>query len=71
MTRGDAVSVLYNTLPYSALVLSNAALHCRNLFSYLYIFVSLLQPLSAVRHTIRSSNKQARAERTRSEIDCK
>ncbi|XP_055361422.1 mitogen-activated protein kinase kinase kinase kinase 5 isoform X3 [Betta splendens] len=28
-----------------------------------------LEPLSAVRHTIRSSNKQARAERTRSEID--
>uniref|UniRef100_A0A7N6C187 Mitogen-activated protein kinase kinase kinase kinase n=1 Tax=Anabas testudineus TaxID=64144 RepID=A0A7N6C187_ANATE len=30
-----------------------------------------LEPLSAVRHTIRSTNKQARAERTRSEIDCK
>uniref|UniRef100_A0A8D0D1J8 Mitogen-activated protein kinase kinase kinase kinase n=1 Tax=Sander lucioperca TaxID=283035 RepID=A0A8D0D1J8_SANLU len=29
-----------------------------------------LEPLSAVRHTIRSTNKQARAERTRSEIDC-
>ncbi|CAB1418536.1 unnamed protein product, partial [Pleuronectes platessa] len=28
-----------------------------------------LEPLSAVRHTIRSTNKQARAERTRSEID--
>uniref|UniRef100_A0A672ZTF9 Mitogen-activated protein kinase kinase kinase kinase n=1 Tax=Sphaeramia orbicularis TaxID=375764 RepID=A0A672ZTF9_9TELE len=28
-----------------------------------------LEPLSAVRHTIRSSNKQSRAERTRSEID--
>uniref|UniRef100_A0A3Q1GKR8 Mitogen-activated protein kinase kinase kinase kinase n=1 Tax=Acanthochromis polyacanthus TaxID=80966 RepID=A0A3Q1GKR8_9TELE len=29
-----------------------------------------LEPLSAVRHTIRSTNKHARAERTRSEIDC-
>uniref|UniRef100_A0A3B4TUC0 Mitogen-activated protein kinase kinase kinase kinase n=1 Tax=Seriola dumerili TaxID=41447 RepID=A0A3B4TUC0_SERDU len=29
-----------------------------------------LEPLSAVRHTIRSTNKQARAERTRSEINC-
>uniref|UniRef100_A0A668AAC5 non-specific serine/threonine protein kinase n=1 Tax=Myripristis murdjan TaxID=586833 RepID=A0A668AAC5_9TELE len=29
-----------------------------------------LEPLSAVRHTIRSINKQARAERTRSEINC-
>uniref|UniRef100_A0A3Q3FTN2 Mitogen-activated protein kinase kinase kinase kinase n=1 Tax=Labrus bergylta TaxID=56723 RepID=A0A3Q3FTN2_9LABR len=28
-----------------------------------------LEPLSAVRHTIRSTNKPARAERTRSEID--
>ncbi|XP_056281795.1 mitogen-activated protein kinase kinase kinase kinase 5 isoform X6 [Pseudoliparis swirei] len=28
-----------------------------------------LEPLSAVRHTIRSTNKQARAERTRSEMD--
>ncbi|XP_029685327.1 mitogen-activated protein kinase kinase kinase kinase 5 isoform X1 [Takifugu rubripes] len=28
-----------------------------------------LEPLSAVRHTIRSTNKHARAERTRSEID--
>ncbi|CAK6974105.1 mitogen-activated protein kinase kinase kinase kinase 5 isoform X4 [Scomber scombrus] len=28
-----------------------------------------LEPLSAVRHTIRSTNKQARAERTRSEIN--
>nr|XP_033966721.1 mitogen-activated protein kinase kinase kinase kinase 5 isoform X1 [Pseudochaenichthys georgianus] len=28
-----------------------------------------VEPLSAVRHTIRSTNKQARAERTRSEID--
>uniref|UniRef100_A0A8D3D8W9 Mitogen-activated protein kinase kinase kinase kinase n=1 Tax=Scophthalmus maximus TaxID=52904 RepID=A0A8D3D8W9_SCOMX len=28
-----------------------------------------LEPLSAVRHTIRSTNKQARAERTRSELD--
>ncbi|XP_024912417.1 mitogen-activated protein kinase kinase kinase kinase 5 isoform X4 [Cynoglossus semilaevis] len=28
-----------------------------------------LEPLSAVRHTIRSSNKQARSERSRSEID--
>ncbi|TKS87053.1 Mitogen-activated protein kinase kinase kinase kinase 5 [Collichthys lucidus] len=28
-----------------------------------------LEPLSGVRHTIRSTNKQARAERTRSEID--
>ncbi|XP_063764181.1 mitogen-activated protein kinase kinase kinase kinase 5 isoform X2 [Eleginops maclovinus] len=28
-----------------------------------------LEPISAVRHTIRSTNKQARAERTRSEID--
>ncbi|KAL0969416.1 hypothetical protein UPYG_G00227140 [Umbra pygmaea] len=28
-----------------------------------------LEPLSAVRHTIRSSNKQSRAERTRSEIN--
>ncbi|KAG7272745.1 hypothetical protein CRUP_031069, partial [Coryphaenoides rupestris] len=27
------------------------------------------EPLSAVRHTIRSSNKQSRSERTRSEID--
>uniref|UniRef100_A0A8C5BU28 Mitogen-activated protein kinase kinase kinase kinase n=1 Tax=Gadus morhua TaxID=8049 RepID=A0A8C5BU28_GADMO len=30
-----------------------------------------LEPLSAVRHTIRSTNKQSRAERTRSEIVCK
>ncbi|KAM6917911.1 mitogen-activated protein kinase kinase kinase kinase 5 [Lycodopsis pacificus] len=28
-----------------------------------------LEPISAVRHTIRSTNKKARAERTRSEID--
>ncbi|XP_045918243.1 mitogen-activated protein kinase kinase kinase kinase 5 isoform X6 [Micropterus dolomieu] len=28
-----------------------------------------LEPISAVRHTIRSTNKHARAERTRSEID--
>uniref|UniRef100_A0A674ATE8 Mitogen-activated protein kinase kinase kinase kinase n=1 Tax=Salmo trutta TaxID=8032 RepID=A0A674ATE8_SALTR len=30
-----------------------------------------LEPLSAVRHIIRSTNKHSRAERTRSEINCK
>uniref|UniRef100_A0A665U1B3 Mitogen-activated protein kinase kinase kinase kinase n=1 Tax=Echeneis naucrates TaxID=173247 RepID=A0A665U1B3_ECHNA len=30
-----------------------------------------LEPLSAVRHTIRSTNKHVRAEKTRSEINCK
>uniref|UniRef100_A0A8C9WG05 non-specific serine/threonine protein kinase n=1 Tax=Scleropages formosus TaxID=113540 RepID=A0A8C9WG05_SCLFO len=30
-----------------------------------------LEPLSSVRHTIRSTNKNSRAERTRSEINCK
>lgn len=70
MTRGNAASVFNNLITlHNTLV--QCCSHCQNLFPNLEISASLFQPLSAVRHTIRSTNKQARAERTRSEINCK
>lgn len=70
MTRGNAASVFNNLITLHNTLVQGCS-HCQNLFPHLEISASLFQPLSAVRHTIRSTNKQARAERTRSEINCK